>query len=200
MIVCIEGCIGVGKTTLTQKLMAALEGYGIFEEFENNPFLKDFYANQDNLAFHMQSTFLFLQSRQFLKATAMGVGKNVFVDFHPVKSKVFSSIVIKDAAELEIIKMIYRQLFAATEETTMIVYLKATAEVILNRIKQRNDPFAKDISVAYIKNVIAAYDAHFASYKFPFITIDTNAIDFEKNDADWQWVKQQIVTAMNEMG
>ena len=199
MIVCIEGCIGVGKTTLTKKLAAALGGHSIFEEFENNPFLKDFYANQDSFAFHMQSTFLFLQSKQFLKAAAFEKGNNVFVDFHPVKSKVFSNIVIKDAAEFEIIQNIYHQLFAGVEEKVLIVYLKANSDVILNRIKQRNDPFAEDISPSYIESVINSYNHFFEHYTFPLIAIDTNILDFEKNESDWQLVKQQVIDKMDEI-
>ena len=200
MIICTEGCIGVGKTTLTKKLAAEFGGHSIFEEFENNPFLKDFYANQDSFAFHMQSTFLFLQSKQFLKAAALEQGRNVFVDFHPVKSKIFSDIVIKDAAEYDLIQKIYNQLFGAAEEKILIVYLKAEADVILNRIKRRNDPFADAISAAYIENIINTYEHHFAQYKSPFITIDTNAMDFENSDADWQLVKQQIADKINELG
>jgi len=199
MIICIEGCIGVGKTTLAKKLAAQLGGHTVLEEFENNPFLKDFYGEPDTFAFHVQATFLCLQSKQFLKAAALAKEKNVFADFHPIKSRVFSDIVIKDAAEYAIIQKIYQQLFAAAEEKILIVYLKATTEVVLNRIKQRNDPFAGAISAKYIQSVINTYELYFRNYKFPLVTIDTNTLDFENNEADWQQVKHQITGAINRM-
>lgn len=199
MIICIEGCIGVGKTTLAKKLAAQLGGHSVLEEFENNPFLKDFYAAPDTFAFHVQSTFLCLQSKQFLKAAALQKETNVFADFHPIKSRVFSDIVIKDAAEYAIIQKIYHQLFAAVEEKILIVYLKAQTAVILDRIKQRNDPFTNAISATYIQSVIDTYELYFRNYKFPLVTIDTNALDFENNEADWQQVKHQITVKMKEL-
>ena len=197
MIVCIEGCIGVGKTSLVKKLASEMDGHSIFEEFENNPFLKEFYHDPDQFAFHVQATFLFLQSKQFLKALAFEDGKNVFADFHPVKSKIFSDIVIKNIADYGIIRQIYDRLFADVEEKVLIVYLKANTEVILNRIRQRKDPFAAAISAAYIEKIINTYNSYFENYTFPFITIDTNELDFEKNDADWRFVQQQVIDAMN---
>ena len=41
--VAIEGCIGVGKTSLAKLLTERLEAKLILEKFEDNPFLPDFY-------------------------------------------------------------------------------------------------------------------------------------------------------------
>lgn len=199
MIVCIEGCIGVGKTSLTKKLAEELGGQPIFEEFENNPFLKDFYDNPDVFAFHVQSTFLCLQSKQFLKAAALEKDTIVVADFHPVKSKVFSDIVIKDKTEYDIIQKMYDRLFAAVEEKILIVYLKVSPEVVLKRIHQRNDVFTTAIPKAYIENLVNTYKLYFDRYRFPLITIDTDELDFVNNNADWLFVKEQVVSKLKEM-
>lgn len=198
MIICIEGCIGVGKTSLTKKLSAALGGESIYEEFENNPFLKDFYENPDQFGFHVQSTFLFLQSKQFMNATELAKKNNVFADFHPVKSKIFSSIVIKNKTEQDIIQKIYDRLFSNLDSKTLIVYLQASPEIILERIKLRGDKFTSGISRDYIESVTKSYESFFENYKNPMISIDTNNLDFEKNNNNWLLIKKIIEDKMKD--
>ena len=41
--IAVEGTIGVGKTSLARILSEILSGRLILEEFEDNPFLKEFY-------------------------------------------------------------------------------------------------------------------------------------------------------------
>ena len=54
----IEGSIGVGKTSLANMICKELNAKLILEKFEENPFLKDFYDNQDQYAFQTQLFFL----------------------------------------------------------------------------------------------------------------------------------------------
>ena len=56
--IAIEGVIGVGKTALVKLLGERLGGQTLFEEFENNPFLADFYRDRSRFAFQTQATFL----------------------------------------------------------------------------------------------------------------------------------------------
>ena len=52
--IAIEGCIGVGKTSLSKLLGERLDGKLILEEFEENPFLIDFYKDSSRFAFQTQ--------------------------------------------------------------------------------------------------------------------------------------------------
>ena len=71
----IEGSIGVGKTSLANMISKELNAKIILEKFEENPFLKDFYDNQDQYAFQTQLFFIvkifatsrFKASRYFFK-------------------------------------------------------------------------------------------------------------------------------------
>ena len=47
--IAIEGSIGVGKTSLAKILANKLESKLILEEFEDNPFLSDFYKDSAQL-------------------------------------------------------------------------------------------------------------------------------------------------------
>ena len=62
--IAIEGAIGVGKTSLAKILGERLDAKLIIEEFEENPFLIQFYKDADRYAFQAQLFFL-LPSRPF---------------------------------------------------------------------------------------------------------------------------------------
>ena len=56
-----EGVIGVGKTTLIEALSSRLGARTVFEVFEENPFLRDFY--QDQARYALSTEMFFLLSR-----------------------------------------------------------------------------------------------------------------------------------------
>ena len=59
--ICIEGTIGVGKTSLVNLLAKEMDAKTVLEKFEDNPFLKDFYSDRTRYA--MQTQLFFLLSR-----------------------------------------------------------------------------------------------------------------------------------------
>ena len=65
MLICIEGCLGVGKTALVQRFAEQVSCTAIYDDVANNPFLLDFYRDQQRYALHAQYTFLLLQERVF---------------------------------------------------------------------------------------------------------------------------------------
>ena len=62
--IAVEGSIGVGKTSLAKILSEKLKCKLILEEFEDNPFLADFYKNSKQYAFQAQLFFLLSRYRQ----------------------------------------------------------------------------------------------------------------------------------------
>src|SRR5215211_5281809 len=61
----IEGPIGVGKSSLTERLATRLDATAVLEETEN-PFLADFYAGRAGAALQAQLFFLLNRHRQLL--------------------------------------------------------------------------------------------------------------------------------------
>ena len=57
--IAIEGPIGVGKTSLAERIADKLNARKVFEQFEENPFLKDFYENKNILNEHQNSSLRF---------------------------------------------------------------------------------------------------------------------------------------------
>ena len=63
--IAIEGPIGVGKTSLAERLAARLDATAVLEETEN-PFLADFYAGRPGAALQTQLFYLLNRHRQQL--------------------------------------------------------------------------------------------------------------------------------------
>ena len=55
--IAIEGAIGVGKTTLAKKISDTVKCKTLFEDYVTNPFLKDFYDNNQLNSFSTQIHF-----------------------------------------------------------------------------------------------------------------------------------------------
>ena len=52
--IAIEGPIGVGKTSLSKLMSKKLGARLVLEEFEDNPFLPDFYKDPERYSFQTQ--------------------------------------------------------------------------------------------------------------------------------------------------
>lgn len=61
-LICIEGNIGVGKSTLTKALATKLKAHAMYEPVVENPYLEKFYENPKRYALEMQ---FWLMSRRF---------------------------------------------------------------------------------------------------------------------------------------
>lgn len=67
-LIIIEGNIGVGKSTLTQKLATALNAKAYFENVDNNPYLALYYENRSKYALPLQFYMMSQRYKQHLEA------------------------------------------------------------------------------------------------------------------------------------
>ena len=94
--IAIEGPIGVGKTTLVQRLSERLNGRIVLEVVEENPFLADFYRDRDRYAFQTQLFFLmsrFKQQQELLQADLFH--PNIIADYHLLKDRIFAQLTLR---------------------------------------------------------------------------------------------------------
>ena len=95
--IAIEGSIGVGKTSLATILSEKLNARLVLEEFEENPFLKEFYKNPDRYAFQTQLFFLLSRYRQQVDLKQTDIfSKKIIADYMFVKDRLFASLNLND--------------------------------------------------------------------------------------------------------
>ena len=91
--IAIEGPIGVGKTSLAQLLSEELGARLVLEDFEDNPFLPDFYKDPERYSFQTQLFFLLQRYRQQQELRQVDMFQNLLItDYMFVKDRLFASL------------------------------------------------------------------------------------------------------------
>ena len=192
--IAIEGPIGVGKTTLTKLMKDYLEATALFEEFEENPFLKQFYDDRRSVAFQTQIFFLLSRFRQQQIVRQQNLfNQTVISDYLFAKDRIFAYLNLNQD-ELALYNKIYDVLDLRVQKPDLVVYITAPLEVLLDRIKLRGRSYERAIEYNYLRELAAAYHHFFLSYKdVPVLRIDTAGIDVVHNAEDRQTLVEEVI-------
>jgi len=181
----VEGPIGVGKTTLVQRLAEAFQARTVFERADENPFLSKFYRNTDKFAFQTQIFFLltrYQQQQEILQAELFR--QNIFSDYLFAKDRIFAYLNLSED-ELVLYEWIYQLLDQRVVKPDLVIYLQAPVHVLLRRIRKRTLWYEKEMSQEYLEQVSKAYNTFFFHYKdTPLLVVNTSNIDFVHREAD----------------
>lgn len=193
--IAIEGTIGVGKSSLAEILGVRLEAKLILEEFEENPFLADFYNNHDRFAFQTQLFFLLSRYRQLgeLNQTDLFT-KTLITDYMFVKDRLFAALNLNDK-EMSLYNSVATILEKNVSAPDMVIFLQADTDHLMQNIKIRGREYEKYIDWKYIDALSQVYNEYFFRYdKSPLLIINTNDIDFVNNQDDLEEIVQFIRT------
>jgi deoxyadenosine/deoxycytidine kinase len=179
--IAIEGNIGVGKTTLAQKLAGHYRTQLILEQFADNPFLPRFYKDKERYAFPLELSFLADRYEQ-LKDTLLNPTLNeelIVADYTITKSLLFARNNLNDDEYDLFIKM------AAIMNTTLpkpdlLIYLHAPIVKLQQQIQQRGRPYELEIEDAYLEEISIAYGKYLDQEELKILRIDTAAIDLNQ--------------------
>ncbi|HRX01530.1 MAG TPA: deoxynucleoside kinase [Anaerolineae bacterium] len=182
--IAVEGPIGVGKTTLARILQEELHGQVLFEVFEENPFLGDFYADRARYAFQTQIFFLLSRYRQQHETVARLLARGpLFADYLFAKDRLFAQLNLA-GDELAVYEHVHAALGEQVIAPGLVIHLRATTDVLMNRIAVRDRPYERTMSRQYIDDLRVAYERFFADYsQGPVLNIDTTDLNFVA-DAD----------------
>ncbi len=198
--IAIEGVIGVGKTTLARLLQPRLKADELLlEVFEENPFLAKFYEDRARYAFQTQIFFLLSRYHQQHRAVPgfLESGKSVIADYTFEKDALFARINLK-GDELEMYYRVHEALAEKIPLPDLVVYLRAEPEVLMQRIALRDRPYERNMDPAYIAQLHAAYEDHFANHHHgaPVLTIDTTHMDFVRYAEHLEEIEHRIRKAL----
>ena len=183
--IAVEGPIGVGKTTLAQALARELGARVMLEDADNNPFLPRFYQDPDKYAFPAQLYFLLTRHSQQRELKQQDLFTQATVaDYLFAKDKIFAAMNLAPD-ELKLYDGVYKLLDAEMAKPDLVVYVRATIEVLAERLRKRNRNFERHISFDYLERVSSAYRDFFFYYdEAPLLVVDTSEIDFVANPED----------------
>ncbi len=191
--IAVEGVIGAGKTTLASMLGETLKANVVLEQFEENPFLKDFYSEPERFAFQTQIFFLLTRYKQQQKLFQADLFHRFLVtDYIFEKDKIFAYLNLQDE-ELKL----YETLVSAIERniTTpdVVVYLQSSVPRLMDNIKKRARSYETEMSETYIKDLNEAYNYFFFRYKAtPLLIVNAAELDFVAHKNEYEDLVRQI--------
>jgi len=200
MYIAIEGVIGVGKTTLARLLQPAFDAELQLEVFEENPFLSDFYADRQRYAFQTQIFFLLSRYHQQHRAVPeiLSAGRNLISDYTFAKDSLFAGINLT-GDELEMYKRVHEALAEKITRPDLLVYLRASTDVLMGRIAMRDRSYERNMDRSYIDTLNRAYEAFFSRPydDTPVLTLDTDTLDFVRYTGHLKVIENRVRAALN---
>ncbi len=180
--VVVEGCIGSGKTTLANRLAHRLGGTTMLEDASANPFLAQFYRDMRRYALPTQLFFLFQRVEQLeaLKQPDMFAQPTV-ADFTLEKDPIFARLTL-DEAEYRLYQRIYEHVKPRAPQPDLVIYLQASVETLIARVKKRGNPIERAIDEDYLRRLSEAYTSYFHNYTDgPLLIVNSERLNFVDN-------------------
>jgi deoxyadenosine/deoxycytidine kinase len=199
--IAIEGPIGVGKTSLTGMVARERNARTVLEEFEDNPFLREFYRDRERVAFQTQVYFLLARFAQQEALRQHDLfARAVVSDYLFAKDRIFAYLNLKEA-ELALYEKIYDLLRPQLVQPDLVVYLQARPEVLVRRLRKRGRDFEAGVQVSYLEDLMRAYNNYFFHYNdSPLLIIDTSELDFVSRRSDFDHILGRIDEVMRSHG
>lgn len=176
LIICLEGNIGVGKTTLMEKLKQYQFMDGIFIDenvdewkqiynMQDDNILNRFYKNKQRWSFTFQN-FVYLQRyMHILDVIQSNKPSYIFVDRSPDTDRyIFANILHKEGLINDIEWDIYNKWANMIDiyfnnYRKKYVYLRCEPEIALQRIKKRGRKEEENISIEYLTKLHRYHDS-----------------------------------------
>ncbi len=191
--IAIEGPIGVGKTSLAELLSKELGARLVLEDFEDNPFLPDFYNDPERFGFQTQLFFLLQRYRQQQDLRQVDMFQKLLItDYMFVKDRLFASLNLGDK-EMHLYDTVASLLERNIIKPDLVIYLQAETDVLMKNIEKRGRNMERNVTWEYIDALNQVYTEYFFRYQdTPLVIINTNNIDFVENESDLKEVIDYI--------
>jgi len=179
----IEGNIGAGKTTLARTLSKKLNAGLILEEFDENPFLANFYENPEKYAFPLELFFMaerYKQMKELSHTQSLFEGA-VVSDYMFTKCLLFAGVNLP-AEEFRLYQKLFDIMHPQLLQPDILIYLHAPVEKLQKNIKKRNRGYEQSIPDQYLLNIQETYTSYIKQNIQKTIFIDAFNADFENNE------------------
>lgn len=196
--IAVEGPIGVGKTSLAKKIASQFQYTLLKEIVEENPFLGKFYDDIEEWSFQTEMFFLCNRYKQLedIENKYLACNEPVVSDYHISKNLIFAERTLKEEQYNKYVQ-IYDILTQDMPRPNMIVYLHASLDTLLERIRMRGRKVEQNIQASYLEQLSADYDLFMKKFEeenpdIPVIRFNGDELDFIKHQDDLDYMIQTI--------
>lgn len=171
------GGIAAGKTSLASVLEK--EGFvAIYEPFQDNPFLNEFYTNnEENNALETEIVFTLIHYNGIKKINV----RNAVCDYSMIQDYCYGKCNLKDE-DIIVFENLYNYLNKKILPADLIIYLKCNVNYLLQRIKERNRKMEQTISREYLQSNVDMIEKYLPQNKT--LVIPSDKCNFLGNDRE----------------
>lgn len=185
-IICIDGVVGVGKSSLA-KILSETYNFELYEEpVINNPILDKFYYDKKRWSFPLQIFFLnkrFEAIKEAEKLNECIMDRSIYGDV------IFSRMLTEDKdltfEEFEIYEELLGNMLEHIKAPLLTIYLESNVENAVNKINKRGRDYEKIVDISYWQHLNKHYRDYFEAYNISdVLKINVDEIDFVNNAED----------------
>jgi len=195
ILISFEGCVGAGKTSLTNYFSYHYKTPKILENYEANPFLKKFYEGAD-IKLETELSFLLIHFSQIKEMQKLHKDSVIFCDFAIEKDLVYAKMNLKKP-ELKIFETVYDYVIREIGLPKAVIYIDLSLNIIQRRIFQRGRQYEIDMDINYFKEYndkVKDYFEKQSKTKNYFFNVDELVLD--PDDAKLSQINEKIVKVM----
>ncbi len=189
----VEGPIGAGKTSLARVMSERSGSSLLLEEPNANPFLPGFYQERSRYALPAQLYFLFQRAKQVRALNQSDLFTKVTIaDFMLEKDPLFARLTLSDD-ELVLYDQVYASLRPRAPTPDLVIYLQASPETLVARVRQRGIPYERGIADDYLVQLAETYARFFYHYDAaPVLIVNSENLNFVDQAGDFDLLLERI--------
>ncbi|WP_071461109.1 deoxynucleoside kinase [Bacillus massilinigeriensis] len=194
----VEGPIGVGKTSLAKAISEHYSFALLKEIVDENPFLGKFYENIEEWSFQTEMFFLCNRYKQLgdIKEQYISRQQAVVADYHIFKNLIFAKRTLGEE-EYQKYRSIYDILTEGMPRPNVIIYLHASLDTLLSRIKKRGREVEKNISPLYLKQLSLDYEQSVTQFESDHPNVEV--LRFNGDHLDFVRHPEDLHTIISEL-
>ncbi len=196
----IAGNIGAGKTTLVKILSEKLNFTPFYEPHEENPYLADFYEDMESWSYQSQVYFLTrrlkIHKELILAEGSVVQDRSVYEDAEIFARNLYLQGDLS-ARDYGVYRDLYSILASLLPPPSLMVYLRASVDTLMQRIAKRGREYEAGISRSYLASLNNLYEDWMNAFdQCPVLIINSDDLNLvsspEHVDQVVCWVQNKL--------
>lgn len=182
--IALAGNIGAGKSSLVDFLCKQFDFIPFFEPNDTNPYIDDFYRDQERYAYHSQLYFL-AQKFKIHQEMAQCDEDKVLVQDRTIfeDAEIFCANLYRtgklSTRDFETYMAFYHAILDAIPRPDVLIFLDCPVRTLQQRIATRGRASESDIPVEYLRQLHRLYCQWMEGYTLsPVIRVNTAKVDY----------------------